>query len=85
MLLILIPTAWLGVATFVVCLCRMAAVGDANDAAPGRRSRPRRLEVIELGPAPIATRARRRLRNHSDRRSPRAAAHARLLAIHSSR
>jgi hypothetical protein len=85
MLLILIPTAWLAVTTMVVCLCRMAAMGDAERPGGVRRVRALRVEVFELERAPIATLAQRRLRAHSDHRSPRATAHARLLAIRSSR
>lgn len=50
MLLILIPIAvvWLGVATLVVCLCRMAAVGDAQEVPRGPRTAVRaELLVLE--------------------------------------
>jgi hypothetical protein len=56
MLLILIPIAiaWLGIATLAVCLCRMAAIGDAQQAIDDaqqestRAQEPRRAEVAVL-------------------------------------
>ena len=71
MLLILIPLAWLGVATMLLCLCRIAAMADSGRVARVRPDAHLRAEVIELGRVPIATLAGRRVRAHSDRRSPR--------------
>jgi hypothetical protein len=85
MLLILIPLAWFGVATMLLCLCRMAAMADRARGGDLRRAGRLHAEVIELRRVPIATLAGRRLRAHSDRRTPRASARARLTAIHSSR
>jgi hypothetical protein len=61
MLLILIPTAvaWLGLATLVVCLCRMAALADADRAPRGPRGRMR-AEVIVLERVRAGGRARGR-------------------------
>ena len=62
MLLIFIPIAvvWLAIATFVVCLCRVAAVADA-DGVPREPRRGQLAEVIVLEHVPASTRARRRL------------------------
>jgi hypothetical protein len=54
MLLILIPIAWLAVATLVVCLCQMAAAGDADGRSGGTRG-ALRAQVLVLEPARIAT------------------------------
>jgi hypothetical protein len=58
MLLILIPIAivWLGIAAFVVCLCRMAAIGDVQQ----ERHAPQAAtlaEVVDLEQLPLGERA----------------------------
>jgi hypothetical protein len=69
MLLLLIPLAWLGVVTFVVCLCRMAAMADSAEPPHGPRSavraqllvieptraRPHRTRTATLAPRGFAT------------------------------
>ena len=74
MLLILIPiaVAWFGVATLVVCLCRMAALADADHVERGPRS-ALRAEVFVL------ERARGRTRTRT-RRAPRPSLQPRGLA-----
>jgi hypothetical protein len=53
MLLILIPIAiaWLGVLSFVICLCRMAAIGDAQQ-APAQTRGEMSAQVVPLEHAP---------------------------------
>jgi hypothetical protein len=58
MLLLLISIAWLGVATLVVCLCRMAAMSDAEKGPDGPRG-TLRAQLLVLEPTPdLARRAR---------------------------
>jgi hypothetical protein len=69
MLLIFIPigVAWLGLATFVVCLCRMAALADRAPRAPRGL---RRAQVIVLEPAAAGFRARHRASARAGIRAP---------------
>jgi hypothetical protein len=80
MLLLLIPIAWLSVATLVVCLCRMAAMADAD----GTHRTPRggiRAEVLVLERVPLTTlRPRARSRARRPELKPRG-----LATIHSIR
>jgi hypothetical protein len=59
MLLILIPTIWLAISVLVVCLCRMAAMADAQleRRVPGGGQRAR---VYVLEPTSLAARLRAR-------------------------
>ena len=84
MLLIFIPIAvvWLAIATFVVCLCRAAALADADGVPRGPR-RGQYAEVIVLEHVAASTRARRRLHPRPARNAaPRARG---LASIHSLR
>jgi hypothetical protein len=84
MLLIFIPIAvvWLAIATFVVCLCRAAALADA-DGVPREPRRGQCAEVIVLERVPARTRARGHMRSRPARSAalrPRG-----LASIHSLR
>jgi hypothetical protein len=61
MLLLLIPITWLGVATLVVCLCRMAAMADAAKGPNGPRG-TLRAQLLVLEPTSLTAGATRRLR-----------------------
>jgi hypothetical protein len=50
MLLLLIPIVWLGVATLVVCLCRMAAMADSAKGPKAPRGAVR-AQLLVLEPA----------------------------------
>jgi hypothetical protein len=68
MLLILIPIAWLAVTVLMLCICAMAARGDAQP-QPLLDARPDGLNRLEAwyGPAPAAHDRRTR---HGSRRHP---------------
>jgi hypothetical protein len=76
MLLILIPTAWLAIATLVVCLCRIAAAADTDLAASCRADGARGQSLRET------THTARRLREQSSGHTRRAPAQRRRLATH---
>jgi hypothetical protein len=62
-LLIVILSAWLAISVLVVCLCRMAAMGDAPR-SKARSPQHVRGTMFALEYVPITTRARRRLSQH---------------------
>jgi hypothetical protein len=87
MLFILIPTAWLGVLTLIVALCRTAAQGDVQpDGAAPAPSGPigvrLTLAATPAGPSRELRRPHRRLTPHG---VPAATTRRRRHAAHSGR